>query len=160
MNRLSDYAAVASQLSLSHLISISQTTSNVVLKIAKFMNGPTLHFRVNQYSLSSHIKQSQKRPYESSAAMQTAPIVVLNNFGQTEENTVKLMRTTLQNMFPSIDVKSIRLTECRRVVLFHYRKDDDLVEMRHNDIKETPVGLNYTVKKIFESKLPDLSSLQ
>ena len=124
------------------------------------MNGPTLHFRVNQYSLSSHIKLAQKKPFESSAALQTAPVVVLNNFGQSEENTIKLMRTTLQNMFPSIDVKTIRLTECRRVVLFHYRKDDGVVEMRHFAIKATPVGINRNIKKILQSKVPDLSALQ
>lgn len=160
MNRLKDYAAVATQLGLSHLLTVSQTNSNVVFKIGKFMNGPTLHFRVNEYSLSTHIKLAQKKPFESTAALQTPPIVVLNNFGQSDENTIRLMRTTLQNMFPSIDVKTIRLTECRRVVLFHYRKDDGMVEMRHYAIKATPVGINRNVKRILQAKIPDLSALQ
>lgn len=160
VNRLKDYTAVATQLGLSHLLTVSQTNSNVVFKIGKFMNGPTLHFRVNEYSLSSHIKMTQKKPFESTAALQTAPIVVLNNFGQSDENTTRLMRTTLQNMFPSIDVKTIRLTECRRVVLFNYRKDDGMVEMRHFAIKATPVGINRNVKKILQAKIPNLADLQ
>ena len=124
------------------------------------MNGPTLHFKILQYSLISQVKQSQKKPFESAVTLQTPPIVVLNNFGQSEENTVKLMRTTFQNMYPSINVKTVRLSECRRVVLFHMRKEDGLIEMRHYAIRATPVGISRNVKKILQAKIPDLSSLQ
>jgi ribosome biogenesis protein SSF1/2 len=124
------------------------------------MNGPTLHFKVGQYSLIRQVKQSQKKPFESAATLQTPPIVVLNNFGQSEENTVKLMRTTLQNMFPSINVKTVRLAACRRVVLFHMKKDDGTVEMRHYAIRATPVGISRNIKKIIQAKIPDLSELQ
>jgi ribosome biogenesis protein SSF1/2 len=156
-----DYTAVATQLGLTHLIAISQTkSSNVVARIGRFMNGPTLHFKVTQYSLVTQVKQAQKKPFESASVLQTPPIVVLNNFGQSEENTVKLMRTTLQNMFPPINVKTVRLSECRRVVLFHLKKDDGLVEMRHYAIRAQPVGINRNIKKILQSKIPDLSQLR
>ena len=90
-------------------------------------DGPTLHFRCTNYSLCRQVRAAQRRPYDSHAAFLTPPLVVLNNFGQTEENEVKLMKATFQNMFPSINVKTVQLSECRRVVLFHYKKENGTV---------------------------------
>lgn len=70
------------------------------------------------------------------------------------------MKIMLQNMLPTIDVKTVRLSDCRRVVLFHYRKEDGLVELRHYAIRATPVGVSRSVKKIIQGKVPDLSSLE
>ena len=89
-----------------------------------------------------------------------APLVVLNGFGQSEQSHVKLMRAAFQNMFPTINVDNVKLADCRRVVLFHVNKDDETVEMRHYAIKATPVGVSRSVKKILQSKIPDLSKLE
>jgi len=159
-NRMKDYVVVCGQLGVSHLLVLTQTTRNIVLRVGRTPVGPTLHFRVMKYSLSRQVRAAQKRPYESPAAFSTPPLVVLNNFGQAEEQHVKLMRATFQNMFPSINVKTVRLSECRRVVLFHYRKEDGLVELRHYAIRATPVGINRNIKKILQTRIPDLGSLQ
>ena len=159
-NRLKDYSEVAAQLGVSHLLTVTQTTRNIVLRIGKTPGGPTLHFRVVKYSLARQVRAAQKRPFESPGAFMTAPLVVLNNFGQAEEQHVKLMRVTFQHMFPSINVKTVRLSDCRRVVLFHYRKEDGTVEMRHYAIRAAPVGINRNIKKILQSKIPNLGDLQ
>lgn len=91
---------------------------------------------------------------------QTAPLVVLNNFGSSEESHVKLMRATFQNMFPAINIKTVKLNDCRRVVLFHYIKEEGVVDMRHYAIKAAPVGISKSVKRILEAKIPDLSRLE
>ena len=65
----------------------------------------------------------------------SSPLVVLHNFNHSEEDHIKLMRTTFQHMFPSISVKTVKLNECRRVVLFHYNKENETVEMRHYAIR-------------------------
>jgi hypothetical protein len=61
----------------------------------------------------------------------TAPLVVLNNFTlpnpEQDPNlsaAVNLTKVTLQHMFPSINVTKIKLSECRRVVLFHYEREE------------------------------------
>lgn len=90
----------------------------------------------------------------------TPPLVVLNNFSQSEESQVKLMRVTFQHMFPTINVKTVKLSECRRVVLFNFNKEDGTVEMRHYAIRATPVGISRSVKKVLQSKIPDLGQLQ
>lgn len=65
---MKDYAAVAGQLGITHLIVISQTAHNVIMRLARFPDGPTLHFRINQYSLSRQVRSTQRRPYDSPAA--------------------------------------------------------------------------------------------
>lgn len=90
----------------------------------------------------------------------TPPLVVLNNFGAQNSENVKLMRVMFQNMLPSINVQTIKLSNCRRVVLFHYKKDEDSVEMRHYAIKASPVGVHKSIKKLLQGKLPNLSKLQ
>ena len=51
---------------------------------------------------------------------------------------VKLMRITFQQLFPPTNVATVRLADCRRVVLFHYDKESETVEMRHYAIRATP----------------------
>jgi len=163
-NRLKDFAGIAGHLGVSHLLMVSQTERNIVLRIARAKTGPTVHFRVKEYSLARQVRALQKRPMESTAAYSTPPLVVLNNFGSAETQQgmqhLKLTRIMLQNMLPSIDVKTIRLSECRRVVLFHYIKENDQVEVRHFAIRAQPVGISRSVKRIIQNKLPNLGELK
>lgn len=69
---MKDYAAVAGQLGITHLVVISQTANNVIMRLARFPDGPTLHFRINQYSLSRQVRSTQRRPYDSPAACKFA----------------------------------------------------------------------------------------
>ena len=89
----------------------------------------------------------------------TPPLVVLNNFSQAEDSHVKLMRVTFQHMFPTINIKTVRLSECRRVALFHLM-EDGTVELRHFAIKAAPVGVSKSVRRILHAKIPDLSRLE
>jgi ribosome biogenesis protein SSF1/2 len=69
------------------------------------------------------------------------------------------MKITFQNMFRTINVKTVKLGDCRRVVLFHYNKEEGQVQMRHYAIRANPVGISRNVKKLVQSKLPNLSEL-
>mmetsp|Transcript_17243 Transcript_17243/g.24977 ORF Transcript_17243/g.24977 Transcript_17243/m.24977 type:complete len:397 (+) Transcript_17243:38-1228(+) len=159
-NRMKDYATVAGQLGITHLVMISQTEKNSILRIGKHSDGPTLHFKIAKFSLCSHVQSLQKRPFISLAAFMTAPLVVLNNFSQSEESHTKLMKVTFQHMFPTINVQNVKLSDCRRVVLFHLNKEDGTVEMRHYAIRATPVGISKGVKRIIQMKVPNLSELE
>lgn len=74
-NRMKDYAAVSSQLGVTHLLTISQTKQNVVLRVGKSPSGPTLHFRVTDYSLAGTVRAQQKRPHENPTVYMTPPLV-------------------------------------------------------------------------------------
>ena len=66
---MKDYASVAGALGVSHILTVSQSdTDNVILRIARCPNGPTLHFKILKYSLSGQVKATQKRPYDSTRA--------------------------------------------------------------------------------------------
>ena len=65
---MKDYEVVAGQLGVTHLLIISQTNINVLLRIGKIPDGPTLHFKILEYSLSRQVRNNQKRPYDSIAA--------------------------------------------------------------------------------------------
>jgi ribosome biogenesis protein SSF1/2 len=167
-------------LGISHIFAFSQNQERLFLRIAKTPQGPTMTFRVHRFSLAKHIQKLQRRPVDTKALLDTPPIVVTNNFGdQTAPPQVKLMRITFQNMFPAINVATVRLKECRRVVLFHLieEEDDDdnneqkgngssksqvkqRIEVRQYAVKATPVGVNRKVRRLIQAKIPNLNKVQ
>eukprot|EP01084_Bolivina_argentea_P177672 307245_1 len=162
---MKDYAVVAAPLGVTHLLVLSQTEKTLQLRISRAPQGPTLSFRVLSYSLAGAVRGSQKRPADASAALFSPPLVILNNFSSEEEDGkdveqhIKLAKVTLQHMFPTIDVANVPLAECRRVVLFHLDRVTKEIEMRHYLIKASPTGVCRAVKKVMQSKTPDLHRL-
>lgn len=73
---MKDYSAVAGQLGITHLVVVSQTQQNVIMRLGRFPDGPTLHFRINAYSLSRQVRATQRRPYDSPAACKILNIVL------------------------------------------------------------------------------------
>jgi ribosome biogenesis protein SSF1/2 len=161
-------------LGISHILAFSQNQERLSLRIAKTPQGPTLTFRVHLFSLTKHIQKLQRRPINIKTLLDNPPIVVTNNFGdQTAPPHIKLMRITFQNMFPAINVATVKLKECHRVVLFHLMAEEQSqsertgggavvqrVEMRQYAIKATPVGVNSKVRRLIQSKIPNLSKVQ
>eukprot|EP00536_Pseudo-nitzschia_multiseries_P005980 jgi/Psemu1/324143/estExt_fgenesh1_pg.C_1220004 len=162
-------------LGVSHILAFSQNQDRLSLRVAKTPQGPTLTFRVHRFSLSKHIQKLQRRPVNTKSLLDSPPIVVTNNFGdQTAPPQVKLMRITFQNMFPAINVANVRLKECRRVVLFHLVEEESVdekaedgspvinqrVEVRQYAIKATPVGVDKKVRRLIQSKIPNLNKVQ
>lgn len=76
------------------------------------------------------------------------------------ERALQLAATTLQHMFPPINVARVRLKECRRVVLFARDPSSGVVEMRHFVVRARPAGLSRSVKRVVRPRaLPDLGGL-
>src|SRR5277367_4805639 len=75
-NRLRDYLTMAGPLGVSHLLLFSRSTSgNTNLRLALTPRGPTLHFRVEKYSLCKDVKKASKHPKGSGKEFLTAPLV-------------------------------------------------------------------------------------
>ena len=167
---------IALPMGISHIMAFSQNDNRLNLRLGRTPEGPTLHFRVQQFSISKHIKALQKRPVSFTSGLQAnSPVVVTNGFGDTStaKNApattaphIKLMRITFQNLFPAINVATVKLSECRRVVLFNLlppekEGDPPLVEMRHYAIQASAVGVHRRVKKLISKrKLPNLHKVQ
>jgi ribosome biogenesis protein SSF1/2 len=160
---------LALPMGITHILAFAQNQEKLNLRIGRTPEGPTLHFRVHQFSLARHIKALQKRPVSQTDSLRIhPPVVVTNNFGgQNAPPHIKLLRITFQNMFPAINVATVKLADCRRVVLFNLIEQEEeggkegtkkqIVEVRHYAIKATPVGVHRRVRRLVQAKLPNLS---
>lgn len=113
-NRLRDFVAVAGPLGVTHFVVLSRTDHGTNLRIARVPRGPTLSFQVKTFSLAKDIAAMQKTPKSPGFEFQVAPLLVLNNFGDSKE--LKLMSTVFQNMFPPINIQAVSFCCC----LLHY----------------------------------------
>ena len=175
-NSLKDFISVASPLGVTHLVMLSQTEKGPILRIGRIPRGPTLTFRVTAYSLAAAVRSSQRRPVDIASAFEHPPLVVLHNFttaaggvaagasavgaGVSLPDALKMCMVTFQNMFPPINPATVKLVDCRRVVLFHYHKGTGEIELRHYVIRAMPVGITRAVKKMAQARMPDLGGLR
>ncbi|XP_038046395.1 suppressor of SWI4 1 homolog isoform X2 [Patiria miniata] len=155
-NVLKDFVSVASPLGVTHFMVFTKTDTGTNMRIIKIPRGPTINFKVTQYSLAKDVVSSLKRPNMYASQFRYHPLLVLNNFSKDEPH-LKLAATILQNMFPSINVHKVQLNKIRRCVLFNYDPETKLIEFRHYSIKLVPVGISRSVKKLLKTKVPDLS---
>jgi ribosome biogenesis protein SSF1/2 len=161
---------LALPMGISHILAFTQKQERLSMRLARTPEGPTMHFRIHQFSLAKHIKGLQKRPVSQTASLQSnPPVVVTNNFGNhTASPHIKLLRITFQNMFPAINVATVKLSECRRVVLFNLIEEEgsgeeegkkQIVEIRHYAVKATPVGVHRRVRRLVQTKIPNLNKV-
>ncbi len=85
---------------------------------------------MNKYALSKDVQASSRRPTPPGSEFVTPPLLVLNNFGG-EERQIKLMVATFQNLFPPIQVQSMKLSQARRIVLLNYNSASGTIDWRH-----------------------------
>ena len=140
-------------------------------------------FRILEYALAGDCLAAQRRPHLPHAEFRHPPLVVLNNFGGQEEHH-KLTTTMIQNMFPAINVRTVRLSgpcprereratptpapvanprcaaDVRRCVLFSYDSSTDTIEFRHYVITASPTGLSRNVRRLVKASIPDLGKLE
>lgn len=118
--------------------------------------GPTLTFRIHNFSLAKDVVSSLKKQVVIEEAFKTSPLLVLNSFSG-EGMQMKMMASMFQNMFPTINLTSIDLNTVRRCVLLNYNASTKLIDFRHYNIKVVPVGISKGIKKVVQGKVPNLS---
>lgn len=129
-NRLRDYTAMAGPLGVSHLLLFSRsTTGNTNLRLAVTPRGPTMHFRVERYSLSKDIAKAQKHPHGGGKEYLTPPLLVMNHFisqptadgsqPAAPKHLESLATEIFQNLVPPISPQTTPLSSIRRVLLLN-----------------------------------------
>lgn len=110
---MKDFVAVSSVLKVSHLIIFTNSEIGPYVRIARVPHGPTLMFRIHNYSLNRDVLSSLKKQMTNKKLFTNAPLVILNNF-TGDGSHIKLMASVFQNMFPSINVTKVIIggTEC------------------------------------------------
>ena len=163
-NTIKDFMTVAPLLRVTHLLAVSQSSStgNPNIAIARVPRGPTLTFRVLEYALASQIRKAQRKPATpSQSTFAQPPVVVLNNFqGESRPRFVNVVGQTFQAMFPALDVGSVHLSQCRRVLLVHYDENEEVFEVRHYFVRADPQGASRAVRKIIQSKVGSLAHVK
>eukprot|EP00747_Dinoflagellata_sp_TGD_P030624 gnl/TRDRNA2_/TRDRNA2_134765_c0_seq2.p1 gnl/TRDRNA2_/TRDRNA2_134765_c0~~gnl/TRDRNA2_/TRDRNA2_134765_c0_seq2.p1 ORF type:complete len:491 (+),score=126.39 gnl/TRDRNA2_/TRDRNA2_134765_c0_seq2:44-1516(+) len=184
-NRIEDFTAVAGHFGVSHIIIFSTTALGTYMKVARLPQGPTLTFKVSSFSLSRDVRAQQKRPRSGTRDYTSAPLQVLNGFGggtagaggassgkdkskgksKKGEKGVKdesvsdkaLTAEILRGLFPAIDVGTFNQAECRRVVLFHYDNQEEVIHFRHFSVGRKAAGLQRGVSRLLKpGRLPKM----
>ncbi|XP_059495991.1 suppressor of SWI4 1 homolog [Stegostoma tigrinum] len=158
-NLLKDFVAVAGPLGVTHFLIFTKSSTSVNFKIARLPRGPTLTFKVHQYSLVKDVVSSLKRHRMHEQQFYHHALLVLSNFGGDGMH-IKLMATVFQNMFPSINVYKVGLNAVKRCVLINYNSSTQRVDIRHYSIKVIPVGMSRGVKKLLQEKFPNMSRFE
>ncbi|XP_061196910.1 suppressor of SWI4 1 homolog isoform X1 [Saccostrea echinata] len=155
-NVLKDFVSIAGDLGVSHFLIYTKSEINVHLRVSRLSRGPTLTFRVKEYTLCKDVVSSLKKPNVDPKQFNHHPLLVMNNFSG-EEMHLKLMSTMFQNMFPSININKVNLNNIKRCVMLNYNSEDKTIDFRHYNVKVVPVGLSKGVKKLIKAEVPDLS---
>ncbi|CAH2085846.1 unnamed protein product [Euphydryas editha] len=155
-NTIKDFLSVSGYLHVSHMMVFTETELGSYMRLARLPRGPTLTFRIHNYTLARDVISALRKQYVIERAFQNAPLIVLNSFSG-EGMHMKLMATMFQNMFPTINITTVKLKNIRRCVLMNYNPSTKLIDMRHYVIRATPVGLNKGTKKMVQGKIPNLN---
>ncbi|XP_076909614.1 peter Pan-like protein [Bidens hawaiensis] len=159
-NKLKDFLNVAGPMGVTHFLMLSKTGTSPYMRVARTPQGPTITFKIQEYSLAVDIVNSQLRPRVPKDLFKNSPLIVMSGFG-TGEQHLKLTTIMFQNIFPAIDINTVKLSSCQRIVLLNYNKETKLIDFRHYSIRLQPVGVSRRIRKFVQNhKVPDLRSLQ
>ncbi|GAB2283069.1 hypothetical protein Dimus_017601 [Dionaea muscipula] len=159
-NKLKDFLNVAGPMGVTEFLMLSKTLDAPYLRVARTPQGPTLTFKIHEYSLCVDIAQSQLRPRCPQDLFKSSPLIVLSGFGTGEEH-LKLTTNIFQSIFPAIDVNTVKLSSCQRILLVNYNKTKKLIDFRHYSIRLQPVGVSRRIRKFVQNhQVPDLRNLQ
>ncbi|PKA59597.1 Peter Pan-like protein [Apostasia shenzhenica] len=159
-NNLKDFLDVAGPMGVTHFLLLSKPKSLPHLRVARTPHGPTLTFEIPEYALAADVARAQTRPRCPQGLFTKSPLIVLSGFGSGGQH-LKLTTIMFQNIFPAIDIYTVKLSSCQRIVLLNYNSDTKLIDFRHYSIRLQPVGVTRRIRKfVHNHKVPDLRSLQ
>lgn len=158
-NKIKDFVSLSGTFHVANMCVFNRSTEQVLMKVGRLPRGPTLVFKIHQFTLARDVISSLKRPYVDEKAYESAPLAILNSFSGDGKH-LKLMANTLQNMFPTINVGTVKLSTIRRCVLFSYNPTTKLIDFRHFAIRVQPVGVSKGIKKIISGKIPNLAKCE
>ena len=164
-NVLKDFVHVAGPLGVTHFILLSATHNASYMRICKSPRGPTITMRIHEYSLIRDILASQQRPRSPQSIWLNSPLVVLSGFTaptipKEDLEHLKLTSIMFQNMFPSINAATTKLSACQRVLLLEYSPETKKISLRQYSVGSTPSGVTKSLKTLVTNRgIPDMGSL-
>ncbi|KKZ62569.1 hypothetical protein EMCG_02976 [[Emmonsia] crescens] len=167
-NKLRDYTVMTGPLGVTHLLLFSKSsTGNTNLRLALAPRGPTLHFRVENYSLCKDVIKALKHPKGSDKLHLTPPLLVMNNFMSSktdDENSSSkavpkhlesLTTTVFQSLFPPISPQATPLSSIRRIMLLNRELSPEqtedgsyIINLRHYAITTKRTGIPKRIRRL------------
>lgn len=175
---------MAGPLGVTHLLLFSRSKSaNIHLRVALAPRGPTLHFRIDKYSLCKDVIKAQKRPRGGGKEYQTAPLLVMNNMKTQQEASSDPVRkqledltiTIFQNMFTQISPQTTPLSSIHRIMLLNRdlsptEEGTFVLHLRHYAITTKRTGVPRRIRRLdpkeqrqrdkHSSTIPNLGKLE
>ncbi|CAG9333322.1 unnamed protein product [Blepharisma stoltei] len=147
-SNLKDLINMANEFEVNNMLFVTCTKNSTYLKAVKLPNGPTISFKILEYTLSSDVRASLKKASRLQPDFKSSPILIMRGVDGLPNNLFK-------SIFPTLDVSEIKLKKCKRVVLID--NQDDTLQMRHYLIKTRPTGISQSLKKIAKNQIPNLN---
>lgn len=160
---------MAGPLGVTHLILFSKSkTGNTNMRIALHPRGPTLHFKVESYSLCKDVEKALRRPRGGGQDHRTPPLLVMNNFNSpnADENSKvpkrleSLTTTIFQSLFPPISPQTTPLSSIKRVMLLNRElppdgsgNDSYILNLRHYAITTRKTGIPKRIRRLDAAEL-------
>lgn len=167
-NSVRDFVSIAPFFHVQNMLIITKTEKSAYLRFCKLPRGPTLTYRILDYTLKKDVVASQKRPSSAPDLYLRAPLVIMKSFNkkvagdeehQFDQN--ELQTVMWQGLFPSIDVRNLRLLRMKRCVLLRLNTDNGNIDFRHYAIRVRPVGVSRPIRRLVtRKKIPDLGKFQ
>lgn len=143
------------------------TEKAVYLRLIRLPKGPTLTYRITQFTNARVVRSAIRRPMLYDALFRKQPLMIMNGFshdqklngsnGGLSDLELKLQASMWRNLFPAFDMESINLNDIKRCVLMNYDSSTNTIDFRHYSIRLKPIGVSKTVKKLLVSKkVPNL----
>lgn len=167
-NSVRDFVSVASLFHVQNMLIITKTDTSAYLRFCKLPRGPTLTYKILNYTLRKDVIASQRRPSSAPDLYLRAPLVIMKSFNEKvvgdEEHQYdqnELQTIMWQGLFPSIDVRHLKLLKLKRCVLLRLNPDSGNIDFRHYAIRVRPVGVSKPIRRLVtRKKIPDLGKLQ
>ncbi|CUS09921.1 unnamed protein product [Tuber aestivum] len=169
-NRLKDYTTMAGPLGVTQLLLFSRNvgSGSATLRIARCPRGPTIHFRVKNYSLCRDVRKSLRNPKTPGKEFASPPLLVMNNFSTPQPPNADgtpgrpppheaLLTSMFQSLFPPISAQRTPLSSIRRVLLLDRQpipsdsgeaSSEYIIEARHYLISTKAVGLSKPICRL------------
>lgn len=166
-NSVRDFVSVASLFHVQNMLILTNTEKSGYLRFCKLPRGPTLTYKIINYTLRKDVVTSQKKPCSSPDLYLRAPLVIMKSFNEKvqgdeehEFDQNELQSVMWQNLFPSIDVRHLKLLKMKRCVLLRLNTDTGNIDFRHYAIRVRPVGVSKQIRRLVTRKnIPDLGKL-
>ncbi|KAF3922979.1 hypothetical protein ABW20_dc0102736 [Dactylellina cionopaga] len=172
-NKVKDFTTMAGPLGVTQLLMFSRSESgNVTLRILRTPRGPTLHFRVMNYSLCKDVVKGQRHGGVKATGKEylSPPLLVMSNLvtatNSKPANHEILTQSMFQSMLPAISAQTLSLKSVKRVLLLNrelpdvkdvenFKEDEEyVIDLRHYSISTRPTGVPRAIRKLNRATQP------